>query len=214
MEKLNHYSIEEVIDTYQIIRTKKCQVLNEWLSNTVADLKDHEVELLKALPLELEDAQYAWNEEELKMYFIAPLIRIANINQKGVVGTFFERKLKGIVENITISVTCDCMVATPKLSGNPDVPYFFLQEFKRSKGDSHDPEGQMLAAMILAQSINPTPKPLFGSWIQGRFWYFTVLINKEYCVSQPFDATNYKDLLKIVFTLKNLKTYIVNGQKF
>ena len=214
MEKLNHYSIEEVIDTYQIIRTKKCQVLNEWLSNTVADLKDHEVELLKALPLELEDAQYAWNEEELKMYFIAPLIRIANINQKGVVGTFFERKLKGIVENITISVTCDCMVATPKLSGNPDVPYFFLQEFKRSKGDSHDPEGQMLAAMILAQSINPTPKPLFGSWIQGRFWYFTVLINKEYCVSQPFDATNYEDLLKIVFTLKNLKTYIVNGQKF
>ena len=214
MEKLNHYSIEEVIDTYQIIRTKKCQVLNEWLSNTVADLKDHEVELLKALPLELEDAQYAWNEEELKMYFIAPLIRIANINQKGVVGTFFERKLKGIVENITISVTCDCMVATPKLSGNPDVPYFFLQEFKRSKGDSHDPEGQMLAAMILAQSINPTPKPLFGSWIQGRFWYFTVLINKEYCVSQPFDATNYEDLLKIVFILKNLKTYIVNGQKF
>ena len=145
MEKLNHYSIEEVIDTYQIIRTKKCQVLNEWLSNTVADLKDHEVELLKALPLELEDAQYAWNEEELKMYFIAPLIRIANINQKGVVRTFFERKLKGIVENITISVTCDCMVATPKLSGNPDVPYFFLQvapSRPSSKGVLRDPKGK------------------------------------------------------------------------
>ena len=40
--------------------------------------------------------------------------------------------------------------------------HWLLHEFKRSKGDSHDPEGQMLAAMILAQELNPNTNPLYG----------------------------------------------------
>lgn len=212
MEKLNHYSVENVIDTYQIRRKKEndCTVLRQWLNVSLTKLDEYETRLLQLLPQELEEWQYAWNEEELKMYFIAPLIRIANINEKGVIGTFFERKLKGIVNNITISVTCDCMIANTKLSGNPDLPFFFLQEFKRSKGDSHDPEGQMLAAMILAQSLNQNGKTMYGSWIQGRFWYFTTLIQQDYCVSKPLDATNENDLWKIVFMLKKLKKLVIN----
>ena len=210
VKKLNHYSIEEVIDTYQIIRIKKCQVLQDWLTPPPFSLKEHESELLQKLPQELEEWQYAWNEEELKMYFIAPLLRIADINQKGRIGTFFERKIKGIVNNIAISVTCDCIVATPKLSGNPDMPYFFLQEYKRSKGDSHDPEGQMLAAMLLAQQINHDSKPLYGCWLQGKNWNFTVLRSLDYCVSHQFDATNPTDLLQIVFILRKLKDLILN----
>jgi hypothetical protein len=209
MEKLNHYSIEEVIDTYQIVRIKNCQVLQDWLNVSYSDLKDHETELLRQLPQELEDWQYAWNEEELKMSFISPLLRIANINQKGLIGTFFERKLKGVVNGIAISVTCDCIVATPKLSGNPSMPYFFLQEYKRTKGDAHDPEGQMLAAMLLAQQINQDGKPLFGCWLQGKNWNFTVLNGLEYCVSHQFDATDPNALLQIVFILRKLKELIL-----
>jgi hypothetical protein len=209
MEKLKYYSIEEVIDTYQIIRKKNCQILQDWMAVSPSPLKEHETDLLRQLPLELEEWQYAWNEEELKMYFIAPLIRIANINQKGVIGTFFERKLKGVVNGITISVTCDCIVATPKLSGNPNLPYFFLQEFKRSKGDSHDPEGQMLAAMILSQQINNDGKPLYGCWLQGKNWNFTVLQGNEYCVSHQFDATNADELMQIVFIIRKLKELIL-----
>jgi hypothetical protein len=184
--------------------------LKQWLDVSLTKLDEYEARLLHLLPQELEVWQYAWNEEELKMYFIASLIRIANINEKGVIGTFFERKLKGIVNNITISVTCDCMIAKTKLSGDPDLPFFFLQAFKRSKGDSHDPEGQMLAAMILAQSLNQNGKTMYGSWIQGRFWYFTTLIQQDYCVSKPLDATNENDLWKIVFILKKLKTLVIN----
>jgi hypothetical protein len=210
MEKLNHYSSEEVIDTYQIARTKNCKILTDWMNASSSPLKEHEIELLNQLPIELDEWQYAWNEEELKMYFISPLIRIANINQKGLIGTFFERKIKGIVNGISISVTCDCIVATPKLSGNPNIPYFFLQEFKRSKGDSHDPEGQMLAAMILSQQLNQDKKPLYGCWLQGKNWNFTVLNGQEYCVSHQFDATNQDELLQIVYILRKLKELILN----
>jgi hypothetical protein len=101
------------------------------------------------------------------------------------------------------------MIATPMKSGRPKHPYFFLQEFKKSKGDNHDAEGQMLAAMILAQEINQDQKPLYGSWVQGVNWRFTVLRGTEYCVSRAYDATNASDLLQIVFILQRLKALVL-----
>jgi hypothetical protein len=135
---------------------------------------------------------------------------VAQIDVPKKISVFYERKLSGKVNDISISLIVDCMLANETHSGRPKSPYFFLQEYKNSLGDSHDPEGQMLAAMILAQELNQDGKPLFGCWIQGRFWYFTTLINKEYCVSKPFDATEADELLKIVFILRNLKDLILN----
>ena len=162
------------------------------------------------MPAELQQNERNWNEEELKMKFISPVFRVARIYEKDKIDVFFERALRGIVQDIKISLILDCMVATPKNSGRPDAPYFFLQEFKRTKGDSHDPEGQMLAAMILAQELNKDNKPLYGCWIQGKNWNFTVLNGIEYCVSKQFDATNPDSLLQIVFILRKLKDLILN----
>ena len=67
----------------------------------------------------------------------------------------------------------------------------------------------MLAAMILAQEKNQDQNPVYGCWIQGRFWYFTTLIGKSYCVSNPFNATNAQDLLKITLILRKLKENIL-----
>jgi hypothetical protein len=92
-----------------------------------------------------------WNEEELKMNFISLVILFAQIEIPKLVNTYYERRLSGKVQQMTISVVVDFMIASPNFSGLPKMPYFFLQEFKRSLGDTHDPEGQMLAAMILAQ---------------------------------------------------------------
>lgn len=142
MEKLNHYSVENVIDTYQIRRKKEndCTILRQWLDVSLTKLDEYETRLLQLLPQELQEWQYAWNEEEPKMYFIAPLIRIANINEKGVIGTFFERKLKEIVNNITILVTCDCMIANTKLSGIPDLPFSFCKNLSEAKAIATTPK--------------------------------------------------------------------------
>jgi hypothetical protein len=147
--------------------------------------------------------------EELKMLFISPIFRIANVNERGKLRTFFERSLSGKVNDIQISVVVDCMIATPTKASRPASPYFFLQEYKRTKGDTHDAEGQMLAAMILAQEMNHDGHPLYGCWVQGKNWYFTVLNGVEYCVSRQFDATREPDLLQIVFILRKLKTLIL-----
>ena len=210
MDKINHYNVSEVIDRFEINKVFDCQILKDWVNTPVDTLKPAYTEVLDEARQQLEIKWDEWNEEELKMNFISLVILFAQIEVPKRVNTYYERRLSGKVQETSISVIVDCMIASPTFSGMPKVPYFFLQEFKRSLGDSHDPEGQMLAAMILAQEKNKDDKPLYGSWIQGRFWYFTVLNGNDYCVSKPFDATDNDALLKIVFILRKLKDLILN----
>jgi hypothetical protein len=208
-KKLNHYDVSEVIDTFDIDRVSSCVHLNSWIAAT-GSLEPWQEELLKNVHEENFLRWDEWNEEELKMKFVSLILFLSRIDEYQKVHTFFERPMVGVVGNVKISIIVDCMVATPKKSGNPKMPYFFMQEFKRSKGDSHDPEGQMLAAMILAQELNQDGKPLYGCWIQGSIWRFTVLNGSEYCVSRAFDAAQESDLLQIVFILRKLKELILN----
>jgi hypothetical protein len=208
-KKLNHYDVEEVIDTFAIESIDNCTVLDEWINALPGELSDLDQSLINDLPAELRREERNWNEEELKMFFISPVFRVANLNVDRKMKTFFERSLSGVVNNRKISVVVDCMVASAKNSGRPAVPYFFMQEYKRTKGDTHDAEGQMLAAMILAQEMNHDGHPLYGCWVQGKNWYFTVLNGVEYCVSRQYDATQERDLLQIVFILRKLKQLIL-----
>ena len=156
------------------------------------------------------DRMGGWNEEELKMKLISILFFIADFEEDGKITTFYERTLNEIVGNYTIHVVCDCLIASPLGLTTPKNPYFFLQEFKKQKGDSNDPEGQMLAAMLAAQHLNNDGKPIFGSWLTVSIWIFTILDGKNYYFSNAFDATNKDDLLQIVFILRKLKDLILN----
>jgi chromosome condensin MukBEF complex kleisin-like MukF subunit len=92
----------------------------------------------------------------------------------------------------------------------PIKPYFFLQEYKRFQlGSKSDPLSQLLGEMLVANSINKTSKS-FGCYIVGRFWYFVILENKNYTVSEPFDSINIDDLRTICLKLQAVKEYIEN----
>ena len=67
----------------------------------------------------------------------------------------------------------------------------------------------MLTAMIISQELNQDTQPLYGCWIVGVNWHFTLLNGVEYCVSRQFDATREPDLLQIVFILRKLKELIL-----
>jgi flavodoxin len=207
--KLNHYDGFEVIERFNIDKNQSCANLADWL-DAQTDFSDFEQDLLQQIQTELLLHGRAWNEEELKINFIGFVFFLAKLNVPDKIQTFFERKMVGKVEEIPISVVVDGMVASPTKAGRPQVPYFFLQEFKRSISDDHDPEGQMLAAMILAQALNKDNKPLYGCWIQGKNWNFTTLIAKNYCVSKQFDASDTEDLHQIVAILRKLKHLILN----
>ena len=209
MEKINHYDVFEVIDSFNIEKIKNCQILQNWV-NAQVELTPFESQLIEDARQSLDLKWDEWNEEELKMNFISLVLFVAKPTEFKRINAFYERRLSGSVNNIGISLIVDCMLASPTNSGLPKSPYFFLQEYKRSLGDNHDPEGQMLAAMILAQELNQDGKALYGSWIQGKNWYFTVLKDLDYCVSRQFDATDPVDLLQIVSILRKLKELILN----
>ena len=211
-EKVNHYDVNEVIDRFDIDKVFDCKILNNWLEKAEGMLKPFQQEMLEEARQHLIMKWNEWNEEELKVNFISIVLFAAQLDEPKRISTYFERRLAGKVNDKPISVKVDCMLATPMKSGRPKSPYFFLQEYKRSKGDDHDPEGQMLAAMILSQDLNADGKPLYGSWVQGANWRFTVLNGTEYCVSRIYDATDVLELPKIVFILKQLKGLILNNE--
>jgi hypothetical protein len=209
LEKLNYYDGAEVIERFNIEKQADCAVLNDWL-NVSGTLTTGQQEILNEAQEDIKLVGRDWNEEELKMNFVALVFFVAKLNVPKKIRIFYERRINGEVEGIPISVKVDGMLATPTNANRPKTPYFFLQEFKRSLGDDHDPEGQMLAAMILSQELNKDNKPLYGCWLQGKNWNFTTLTDKNYCVSKQFDATEMEDLQQIVFILRKLKDLILN----
>ena len=195
-------------ETYNIQRLGICKHLNEWLSGEY-ELSSFEKALFDNTFSKNKDDINYFNEEELKMHLISPLFIIADINIDKKVKTFYERPLKAVIKDYSLSVICDCMIATPLPFNKPKRPYFFLQEYKKGKGDDKDPEAQMLAAMLISQHLNDDGLPLYGGYIIGSHWYFTTLVGQEYCSSRDFDADDEKDLLQIAYILKKLKELIL-----
>jgi hypothetical protein len=208
-KKLNHYDHFEVLERFNIKKNQTCVALQDWLKAT-GSIVQSEDDILQYIRAELEKFGRDWNEEELKINFIAFVFFLARINVEDKIQVFFERSMSGEVDGIPIFVKVDAMVATPTIANRPKMPFFFLQEFKWSLGDDHDPEGQMLAAMVLAQELNQDNKVIYGCWLQGKFWNFTTLIEHNYCTSKTYDATDMEDLIQIIFILRKLKELILN----
>ncbi len=195
-------------ETYNINNQPSCSQLDAWLSFTVS-LSDFEQQLFDEIYEKARQKAQYWNEEELKMHLVGPLMLLARIDERHKIEVFYERPLHATILNYSLSVICDCLVATPMKFNKPKKPYFFLQEYKRGRGDDKDPEAQTLAAMLIAQHHNNDGKPLYGSYVIGSNWWFTTLIGEDYCSSREFNMDNRQDLLQIVFILKRLKTLIL-----
>ena len=105
----------------------------------------------------------------------------------------------------------DCLIATP-LFDAPDQPYFFLQEYKKSKGDEVVPEAQALTAMLITQAQNDNGEPIFGSYVLGTNLYFTLLDGHRYYHSRKYDLPRLDDLKQFVFSMRKLKELVITTQ--
>jgi hypothetical protein len=196
---------------FHIKETLQCSHLDELINTQNQTLNNIENAIIDSALDRFRRLGRGWNEEELKMHFISPILNIADVNIIDVCKTFFERPLSGIINNYALNVVTDCMIAGYNEGGEPTNPYFFLQEFKQSQTFGRtDPQGQMLAAMLLAQQINKDDKPLYGCYVIEKNWYFTTLLRLNYCVSEQYNSTKKEDLLQIVFILRKLKELILN----
>ena len=199
-----------LIAEFHLIPAKENRLLSDWLEVGVAKLDSWAEGILNKLEPRLHLEIDGWLEEELKMKLLSPIFLLAEIDEPQKIGVFFERPIVAEIDNFRISLVTDCMVASVYGLTSPKTPYFFMQEFKKSKGDKQDPEGQMLAAMIAAQHLNQNGKPLYGSYVIGRDWFFTVLDGKHYARSNALQLTKPEELRQVILTLRKLKQIILN----
>jgi hypothetical protein len=208
MEKNFNYDIVEISNYFALTENINCSHLKEWLGVSF-EFDDFEMRIINDLYDEICRTGEYMNEEELKTKMVGLIFYISKIQEHRKIDVFYERALSGVIKDVSLSVVCDCLVATPRFN-NPNNPYFFLQEFKKSKGEKKDPEAQMLIAMLIAQAKNNDEKPIYGGYLIGTGWHFTTLIGNDYCVSKKFEATTKEHLLGIIYALKNLKLLILS----
>ncbi len=203
------FDLNYLAEAFDLERVQKSADLDEWLTAQY-ELNSLEASLFESIYSELQEDGDYWNEEELKIQFIGLAFRIAGVTVKNRIKVFYERPLSALVNGYDLAVISDCLVATPRPFHAPKNPYFFLQEFKKKRGDKKDPEAQMLTAMLIGQALNQDGLPVYGGFLFGSNWQFATLVGKQYCHSRQFDATNRTDLFQIIFVLRRLKEIIVN----
>jgi hypothetical protein len=205
---MQKYDTNHIIGTYNLTLNYHCKTLEEW-TNVTGEIPQEDLPTLEKYRDRIEKQGAFWNEEELKMRFIAFLFDYVEIEEAGKINIFFERTISTQINQKQISVKCDCMLAKPFGIYEPQAPYFFLQEFKKQK-QTEDAEGQMLMGMLLAQVINVNQKPVYGCYLQGKYWVFCMLHDKDYCISRTFEITRQEDLFQVIFILKKLKEILLD----
>ena len=195
---------EEVEIAFNIERIDNLPALVEWLDvpkNTKFSVQTEELRILLSRNVE------AWNEDELKMMFLAPFLSEFKFNNSPSYRVFTQRQFSIQTAEVEANGRVEWFIATGKQI--PKKPFFFLQEYKPEKNSGNDPLGQLLIAMVDAQILNEdTKKPLFGCYMIGRLWFFIVLIEKQYSISKAYDATQTDDLSEIIIILERVKIHI------
>jgi hypothetical protein len=142
-----------------------------------------------------------WNEAELANKFISPLIVFSEMDDNAF-NYFLERDLSTIIGDYELTGKVDGMIATGLRS--PKKPYFCLQEYKKASDPNGDPRGQLLIAMLVAQSLNQDNKPIYGLYVVGKYWCFVILTGKNYMFSNAFVADK-EEIFDIYKILKGLR---------
>ena len=130
-----------------------------------------------------------WNEDEYKFLFISPFLKLVNFYSE-YYSVFTQRPMSVLYDNDTklTQGKVEWMLAQGRQI--PEQPHFFLHEYKPEKRRDNDPLGQLLIAMIGSQKLNADDHPVYGVYVNGRNWFFVVLVGKEYAVSLAYDITS------------------------
>ena len=200
----------ELLETlFGLEETTTSESLNTWLKQKPKISSFERAMILHYQEL-LDFNLSSWNEQELAMNFIGPIIGILKFTTTKF-NLFAERPLEETLqsvdnEDIKLSGKPDSLIASGRRS--PRVPFFSFHEHKPETEGGGDPTGQVLAAMLVGQAKNKEAnEPMYGCYVIGQNWYFLVLENKTYTIAPPFAATS-KEVFDIYRVLKALKTMI------
>ncbi len=185
---------------------------DDWFDNNI-DLSSITVDFLQGLIEQNRDLIDDYNEEDLKIYFISPLLNHVNfiLKDKEVRG-FYELPMCYSTDQFILKGTVDFVISKGLFQS--EKPYFFIQEFKRSE-EYGNPRPQLLAELISAIELNHWHH-IKGAYVIGGNWHFVILekvktAKYHYFISENFDATKINDLTLIYKNLVFIKHQIINS---
>ena len=160
-KKIQPYTEAEMIGMFGLTRLSGNTVfapLKRWL-DTTTKLSAAEQEWFDLIHADVQRNIIRWQEEELKMSFISPLLMLGHLQNTEQYLKFFDRSVEGTVGGHFLKAKPDFMLAKGQL-GKPEEPYFHFQEYKPFKNPSGDSMGQLLEAFLIAQDKNIIKKAL------------------------------------------------------
>ncbi|MGB0929458.1 MAG: hypothetical protein ACPGVB_01690 [Chitinophagales bacterium] len=204
-QSFEQWLFEDVEIEFGIEPIEEMPLMNEWLNtqDIPQSIPPHLDKLRKFLLKNIN----LWNEDELKMHFIAPFLLDFDFYNLPHYRVFTQRFMRLKTEHVESAGRVEWMVATGKQT--PRKPFFFLQEYKPQTGANNDPLGQLLIAMVDAQILNEdSDKPVYGCYNIERLWFFVLLQGKTYGVSRAYDATQEDDMSDMIVILKRVVKHI------
>ena len=148
-----------------------------------------------------------WNEQELSLHFIGPMFSMLKFSDLYRYNLFAQRHIEAKLQEYLLGGEPDGLIASGYYE--PQIPYFAFAEYKRQRDPNGDPAGQALAAMLVGQTLNAHQNPVYGAYVVGRDWYFMVLEETHYAISQGHNALQTDELSDILRILKALKEIII-----
>jgi len=209
MEKLTFKQLTRNIlkDVFGLKQFRKHEVLDNWVeiskNQTISEFEEQNLLLYQE---KLIKRGVAWNEFELSEWFIGPILSLVNFDTDDN-SLFAFREISAKVNDYELSGRPDVMFA--RGMDEPQIPYFFFHEYKKQTDPDGNPQTQLLGAMLAAQSLNNNQKPIYGVYIIGHDWKFVILLENQWCETNPYHATD-EELLDILKMLKALKQIITN----
>lgn len=204
--KIRINELKELVDIKQKITNN---YFDNWFNNDII-IDDKTIEFFQELINDNKELINAYNEEDLKIKFLAPLLNKVEFKSiENEFRDFYELPMKYETEDFIFNGTTDFVVSKGLFTS--EKPYFFIQEFKKGQTDGY-PESQLLAELISAVELNNWDN-IKGAYIVGAIWHFVILERLEkhkynYFVSQNFDSTKIKDLEDIYKNLLFVKDEI------
>ncbi len=201
---MNQMTQQKLYKLFGLRKVSNNKILNNWLSD-LPSLNKEEITISKFYQGRLLDNLEVWNEQELSLGFIGPILNLVKFTIPYRLNLFAQRPLSGVIDNYELIGKPDGILA----SGfqEPEMPFFAFQEYKKDINSSGDPAAQNLAAMLIGQQQNEDNSVIYGCYVVGRFWYFMVLKGKEYTISKDYSTTD-DGIFEVVKILKALRSIL------
>ena len=201
------WEYEQVEDLLNFKRVFEHPLLSSWLETPTFIDNEALINFLQLIQKRLIVNVDAWNEDELKMFFIAPILSQVPLEFADF-KSFTQRTISATFPELDLQVSGKVEFLLARGKQRPKQPYFFLHEYKQERRRENDPLGQLLISMVAARQNNEKKTPLFGCYVVGRDWFFVILDKQEYAVSLACDATKTHELYQIVAMLSAIPDII------